>query len=70
MKHFIKTLAQSVRVAPLAIALTFSAAQAEPLKIALAETPPDELAAFFVALDRAKANGLDYVWLALAHIGH
>jgi len=36
------------------------------LKIALAETPSDELAAFFVALDRAKANGLDYEWTAFS----
>jgi hypothetical protein len=44
---------------PIAVGLTFTAAQAEPIKIALAETPSDEMAAFFVALDRAKANGLD-----------
>lgn len=36
------------------------------IKIALAETPSDELAAFFVALDRAKANGLDYEWTAFS----
>jgi NitT/TauT family transport system substrate-binding protein len=40
--------------------------QAATIKIALAETPSDELAAFFVALDRAKANGLDYEWTAFA----
>ncbi len=34
--------------------------------VAQAETPSDELAAFFVALDRAKANGLDYEWTAFA----
>ncbi len=39
---------------------------AEKIRIALAETPSDELAAFFVALDRAKANGLDYEWTAFA----
>ncbi len=51
---------------PVALGLTFSAAQAEPIRIALAETPSDEMAAFFVALDRAKANGLDYEWTAFA----
>jgi len=43
-----------------------SVAQAEKIRIALAETPSDELAAFFVALDRAKANGLDYEWTAFS----
>jgi NitT/TauT family transport system substrate-binding protein len=43
-----------------------SAANAEKIRIALAETPSDELAAFFVALDRAKANGLDYEWTAFS----
>lgn len=51
---------------PLALGLSASAASAEPIKIALAETPSDELAAFFVALDRAKANGLDYEWTAFS----
>jgi NitT/TauT family transport system substrate-binding protein len=46
--------------------LTLSSAQAEKIRIALAETPSDELAAFFVALDRAKANGLDYEWTAFS----
>lgn len=41
-------------------------AQADKIRIALAETPSDELAAFFVALDRAKAMGLDYEWTAFA----
>ena len=40
--------------------------QAAKIRIALAETPSDELAAFFVALDRAKANGLNYEWTAFA----
>ena len=66
MKHFMKTIAQAALAAPLALALSFSTAQAETLKIALAETPSDELAAFFVALDRARANGLDYEWTAFA----
>ncbi len=43
-----------------------SDANAAKIRIALAETPSDELAAFFVALDRAKANGLDYEWTAFA----
>lgn len=42
------------------------AAQANKVRIALAETPSDELAAFFVALDRAKKAGLDYEWTAFA----
>ncbi len=50
----------------IAASVTVSAAEAEPIKIALAETPSDELAAFFVALDRAKANGLDYEWTAFS----
>lgn len=32
----------------------------------MAETPSDELAAFFVALERAKSNGLDYEWTAFS----
>jgi NitT/TauT family transport system substrate-binding protein len=43
-----------------------SGAQAGKVRIALAETPSDEVAAFFVALDRAKANGLEYEWTAFA----
>ena len=61
MKHFIKTLAAT---AVMAVAAT--TASADKIKIALAETPSDELAAFFVALDRAKANGLDYEWTAFS----
>lgn len=41
-------------------------AYAGKIRIALAETPSDELAAFFVALDRAKAMGLDYEWTAFS----
>ena len=41
-------------------------AHANKIRIALAETPSDELAAFFVALDRAKAMGLDYEWTAFS----
>jgi NitT/TauT family transport system substrate-binding protein len=49
-----------------AVGIMASAAQAEKIRIALAEPPSDELAAFFVALERAKANGLDYEWTAFA----
>lgn len=66
MRNFVKTIAQTALAAPLALAVSFSGAQAETLRIALAETPSDELAAFFVALDRAKANGLDYEWTAFS----
>jgi len=48
-----------------ALALTCNA-QAAKIRIALAETPSDELAAFFVALDRARAMGLDYEWTAFS----
>jgi len=54
------------------VAITFgfgflsTSAHADKIRIALAETPSDELAAFFVALDRAKANGLDYEWTAFS----
>ena len=54
------------RALPIAFGLPVSAAQGDTIRIALAETPSDELAAFFVALDRAKANGLDYEWTAFA----
>lgn len=50
----------------LATGVLVSAAQAETIRIALAEPPSDEMAAFFVALDRAKAKGLDYEWTAFA----
>lgn len=52
--------------AALATGLLLNAAQAETIRIALAEPPSDEMAAFFVALDRAKAAGLDYEWTAFA----
>ena len=66
MKNFFKIALKSVIAIPLAIGITVGAAQAERIRIALAETPSDELAAFFVALDRAKANGLDYEWTAFS----
>ena len=66
MKAVIKKFTLSV--APLLLTTVFMAntSYAAKIRIALAETPSDELAAFFVALDRAKANGLDYEWTAFA----
>ncbi len=66
MKKFIKKIATFAVAVPLAAGLMLSTSYAEKLKIALAETPSDELAAFFVALDRAKAAGLDYEWTAFS----
>ena len=64
MRNFLTKLAATAVALPLAFSATFAAA--DTIKIALAETPSDELAAFFVALDRAKANGLDYEWTAFS----
>lgn len=61
-----KTLRASLAALAMAAGLTVSAAQAETIRIALAEQPSDEMAAFFVALDRAKKAGLDYEWTAFA----
>ena len=71
MTPIFKKLTTFALAVPLAATMSFglltsTAAQADTIKIALAETPSDELAAFFVALDRAKANGLDYEWTAFA----
>lgn len=55
-----------VAAALLATGAMTSTADADTIRIALAETPSDELAAFFVALDRAKAMGLDYEWTAFS----
>ncbi len=66
MKNVLKKLTGAVMATSLAVGLMMSSAYAEKLRIALAETPSDELAAFFVALDRAKANGLDYEWTAFS----
>ncbi len=67
MKTLLRKLGAAAASIPLAIALIATpAAAAGKIKIALAETPSDELAAFFVALDRAKANGLDYEWTAFS----
>ena len=46
--------------------VTVSSSYAKSIRIALAEPPSDELAAFFLALDRAKVNGLDYEWTAFS----
>jgi NitT/TauT family transport system substrate-binding protein len=48
------------------IVTTAGPAQAEKIRIALAEPPSDEVAHIFVALDRAKKMGLDYEWTAFA----
>ena len=66
MKQFLKKIAAVALALPLVIGLTAAKTNAETIRIALAETPSDELAAFFVALDRAKANGLDYEWTAFS----
>ena len=66
MKSLVKKITGFVVAVPLVASMAISAAQAETIKIALAETPSDELAAFFVALDRARANGLDYEWTAFS----
>ena len=60
MKHFLTPIVAA------ALAVTATFANAEKIRIALAETPSDEMAAFFVALDRARANGLDYEWTAFS----
>lgn len=65
MKKIFKKMALAFAV-PVVLGFTASIAHAEKIRIALAETPSDELAAFFVALDRAKANGLDYEWKAFS----
>ncbi len=64
MRRILKKAMATMAVLPFALGL--SMASADTIRIALAETPSDELAAFFVALDRAKANGLDYEWTAFA----
>ncbi len=66
MKNLLGRLTTLIAAIPLIAGLAVSAAQADKIRIALAETPSDELAAFFVALDRAKANGLDYEWTAFS----
>lgn len=62
----VKAAATTLVAMPLVLAISTSSASADTIRIALAETPSDELAAFFVALDRARANGLDYEWTAFS----
>ncbi len=66
MKQILQKLTTLLAAVLLFGSLAISGANAAKIKIALAETPSDELAAFFVALDRAKANGLDYEWTAFS----
>ncbi len=67
MKNLLRKTSAFIAAAMVAGGLMMpAAADADTIKIALAETPSDELAAFFVALDRAKANGLDYEWTAFS----
>lgn len=66
MKLLIKAKALALASVIAASAIAPANVWAGTIKIALAETPSDELAAFFVALDRAKANGVDYEWTAFS----
>ncbi|NNF77346.1 MAG: ABC transporter substrate-binding protein [Rhizobiales bacterium] len=66
MKHLLHKLTGVLAAMALICGLAITGAHAAKIRIALAETPSDELAAFFVALDRAKANGLDYEWTAFS----
>lgn len=66
MLKFVKKKIKGLILAPLAASVLATSAYADTIKIALAEPPSDELAAFFVALDRAKANGLNYEWTAFS----
>jgi NitT/TauT family transport system substrate-binding protein len=66
MKLLSKKAGAVIASVVLTTVLGTGAAQAAKIRIALAETPSDELAAFFVALDRAKAMGLEYEWTAFS----
>ncbi len=66
MRKLLKACWTMAAAIPFVIGLSTPMAKADTIRIALAETPSDELAAFFVALDRAKANGLDYEWTAFS----
>jgi len=68
MKRIIQACTMTVAAAAMAGTLFVAAtsAQAEKIRIALAEPPSDEVAHFFVALDRAKKMGLEYEWTAFA----
>ena len=68
MNKLLKKIGVLVTSLFLILSITTTASFAKKIRIALAETPSDELAAFFVALDRAKANGLEYEYLSLIHI--
>ena len=50
MRQFLKQVARAAIVLPVVIGLSAATAQADKIRIALAETPSDDLAAFFVAL--------------------
>ena len=65
MRGVLKTVGVALTSVFMMFAMVGSA-HANKIRIALAETPSDELAAFFVALDRAKAMGLDYEWTAFS----
>ena len=66
MFRILRNLSVFLAAVIMAAGLAVTGAEAKKLRIALAETPSDELAAFFVALDRAKKNGLDYEWTAFS----
>ena len=66
MNKILKKIGVLVTSLFLILSITTTGSFAKKIRIALAETPSDELAAFFVALDRAKANGLEYEWTAFA----
>ena len=66
MRKLKQLLGLTIASAFLALTALVSAAHADKIKIALAEPPSDEVAHIFVALDRAKAMGLDYEWTAFS----
>jgi NitT/TauT family transport system substrate-binding protein len=66
MKSLLDKLTAAAAALLLLAIVAVPVANAAKIRIALAETPSDELAAFFVALDRARANGLDYEWTAFS----
>ncbi len=65
MRNMFKQLAVVTAIILSAMILS-TPVYAAKIRIALAETPSDEVAAFFLALDRARAMGLDYEWTAFA----
>jgi NitT/TauT family transport system substrate-binding protein len=66
MKELFQKMTVALAAGLIFAGMAVSGANAAKMRIALAETPSDELAAFFVALDRAKAKGLDYEWTAFS----